>query len=554
MSPHSLLWPYLGIMLSLSPLACFSSAEEPLHQAIDRLITAKAGGPIAPLAGDAEFLRRVYLDLVGKIPTVAEARAFFADSASDKRAKLIDRLLAGPDFPQRMRELFHAMLMERRGDDPNWAEFLRRSFEANKPWDVLTREILAPDAENEATRGAAYFYTSRLDKVGQQDTDYPGLTRDVGRLFLGVDLQCAQCHNHLFIDDYKQQDFQGLYAVFLNTFIRRDVSFPAVGENVMTKKTEFMSVFDKVPLATGPRVPGGAEIQIPVFPAGQEYRVPPDKASKQPGKPKFSPLEQIAGQLATVENGAFRRNLVNRLWFVMMGRGLVHPLDMFHRDNPPSHPELLELLAQEVAARQFDIRSLLRELALSETYQRSGLLVGMDEAPLPTSYRVALEKQLSAEQLYSSALAATGAPEQPASAAPPAGDHAKPTGEKAKPSDAGPDDELRKRFITAFANPPKEPEIGFSPSVKAALFVMNDPQMLALFESRPGNLVDRLAKLSDQEAIAEELYLSVLTRLPSEDERTDVAGALARHPDRRVAVLSQIVWALVASTEFCLNH
>src|SRR5690242_19952604 len=108
MSPHFLLWPYIGIMLSLSPLAGLSSAEEPLHQAIDRFVTAQAGGPIAPLAGDAEFLRRVYLDLAGKIPTVAETRAFFADPASDKRTKLIDRLLAAPDFPRRMRELFHA--------------------------------------------------------------------------------------------------------------------------------------------------------------------------------------------------------------------------------------------------------------------------------------------------------------------------------------------------------------------------------------------------------------------------------------------------------------
>ncbi|HXT59771.1 MAG TPA: DUF1549 domain-containing protein [Pirellulales bacterium] len=542
---HLLLAPCAAAILALGLPAERLSAAEPLHQAIDRLIAAQAAGEVGPLAGDAEFLRRAYLDLAGKIPAADEARAFLADPATDKRAKLIDRLLESPDFPRRMQDLFHAMLLERRGDDPHWLDYLRRSFEANKPWDVLAREILDPDPQDEAVRGAAYFYVSRLDKVGQQDTDYPGLTRDVGRLFLGVDLQCAQCHNHLFIDDYKQQDFQGLYAVFLNTFIRRDVKFPAVGENLLTKKTEFMSVFDKVPLATGPRIPGGAEIEIPAFAAGEEYRVPPDKQANQPGEPKFSPLEAIAARVATAENAAFSRNIANRLWFVMFGRGLVHPLDLFHRENPPSHPELLELLAQDIAARKFDMRGMLRELALSETYQRSGLLPAAGEAPPPASYRVALEKPLSAEQLFWSMLTAAGTP----AAAPPGNEQ--PGDEKAGKTEL---DELRKRFVAAFANPPKEPEIEFSPSVKAALFVMNDPRVLGLLEARPGNLVDRLSELAGPREVADELYLSVLTRLPTDEERADMAAALAERPDRRAAVLGQMAWALVASTEFCLNH
>jgi len=115
-------------------------------------------------------------------------------------------------------------------------------------------------------------------------------------------------------------------------------------------------------------------------------------------------------------------------------------------------------------------------------------------------------------------------------------------------------DELRKRFVAAFANPPKEPEIEFSPSVKAALFVMNDPRVLGLLEARPGNLVDRLSELAGPREVADELYLSVLTRLTTDEERADMAAALAERPDRRAAVLGQMAWALVASTEFCLNH
>lgn len=557
MSLRRWLWPPLVIVLAVAPFGAAQAGEEPLHQEIDRLVTAQAGGPCNPPAGDAEFLRRVYLDLAGKIPTSEQAREFLADGAGDKRTKLVDRLLSGPDFPRRMQELFHAMLMERRGDDPDWTAFLRRSFEANKPWDVLAREILDPDPEDEAARGAAYFYVRRLDKVGQQDTDYPGLTRDVGRLFLGVDLQCAQCHNHLFIDDYKQQDFQGLYTVYLNTFIRRDVTPPAIGEKVMAKKIEFMSVFDKVPLSTGPRVPGDAEIEIPVFAAGEEFLVPPDKKTKHPGEPKFSPLEAVVGRLVAADNNAFCRNIANRMWFVMMGRGLVHPLDLSHGDNLPSHPELLELLARDIAARKFDLKGFLRELALSQTYQRSSPGAATNDSLQPASYRAALEKPLSAEQLLSSVLVAAGAEEQLGQSprdAPPTAGNAKPAAEQAKPDAADKRDELRKLFITAFANPPKEPEIEFSPSVKGALFVMNNSNVLAMFDQRPGGLVDRLSKFADPDALAEELYLSVLTRLPTAEERADVADSLARHADRRIAVLGQMAWALAASTEFCVNH
>jgi hypothetical protein len=108
-----------------------------------------------------------------------------------------------------MEELLNQMLMERCGEDPEWQKFLAWAADTNQPWDVISRAILDPDAESELARGAAYFITNRLTKIGQQETDFPGLTRDVGRMFMGVDLQCAQCHDHLFIDDYKQIDFQG---------------------------------------------------------------------------------------------------------------------------------------------------------------------------------------------------------------------------------------------------------------------------------------------------------------------------------------------------------
>src|SRR4029079_204824 len=178
-------------------------------------------------ASDAEFLRRIYLDLAGRVPSLEETKGFLADSAADKRDKLIDLLLAGDDHARRMTQAFHVMLMERMGDHAEWQKFLQASFQANKPWDQLCREILSPNADDEATRGSTFWYTKRLEKYGENPVDLPGLVRDVGRLFLGIDVQCAQCHDHLFIDDYKQDYYHGLFAFVGQTSIRTDVKFPA---------------------------------------------------------------------------------------------------------------------------------------------------------------------------------------------------------------------------------------------------------------------------------------------------------------------------------------
>ena len=539
------------VMLTLLAACAASSAapagadDAPLHARVDDLVAAKAkaeGWAVAPVAGDGEFLRRAWLDFAGVIPTADEARAFIADQAPDKRARLIDALLAGDRYPRRMRDLFHVMLMERRGDDDAWLAYLEASFQANKPWDQLAREIVNPSRDSEEARAAAFFYTKRLEHYGQNPIDYPGLTRDVGRLFLGKDFQCAQCHDHLFVKDYKQADFQGMFVTYRNLSIDTQAKFPAVAEGVLTQKTEFVSVFKKdVQKTTGPRVPGRDEIAIQTFEKGQEWLVPPDKAKHLPGAPKFSPLTEFAREIPSAGNPAFVANAVNRLWFVMMGRGLVHPLDLNHTKNPPSHPQVLDLLADQFVAHKFDIKWLWRELALTQAYQRSSLLPTADKqdgagAPSPPppqeAFTVALERRLSAEQLLDAVLTATG----PANIDDPARQ------------------ELHKRFIAALANEAGDPEEQVSPSLKAALFLSNDQKVLALLASREGNLIDRLTKLDDAGAAADELYLSVLTRLPSVAERGEVADYLTKNADRRAVALGQLAWALVASAEFSVNH
>lgn len=524
-----------------------------LREEIDRHVTAKLGKqPVAAMADDGELLRRVYLDLAGRIPTATEARAYFADSDSAKYEKLVDRLLASADHRRRLRELLHVVLMERRGDNPEWDKFLTDAAEKSRPWDSIVADILNPPADDENRRGAAYFYTSRLVKEGAfAPLEVPQVTRDVGRLFAGVDLQCAQCHDHLTVDDYKQRDFQGLHMIFENLATRRDVKFPAVSEKAMSAPKEYESVFVQVKETTPPVIPGGKVVPIPTLKKEEIWKVAPDRKKRTPGVPRFSPLAELASALPSAKNDLFRGNIANRLWFVMMGEGLVMPMDLSHSENPATHPELLTLLSREFAAHKFEIRWLLKEIALSECYRRTSRIpAGVAAPPAKNAYTVANEKRLSAEQLFWSVLIATGA-EAHLKVKPALNQTAvlSPLVEKNQELT-----ELRTRFLKTFANPPKEPEIEFEPSVKAALFMRNSEEVVELLKRKPGNLIDRLSKLTDTGKLAEELFVTVLSRRPSADDVQLVTEVLREHAGQREKAIVHLAWALLSSTEFCVNH
>jgi len=213
----------------------------------------------------------------------------------------------------------------------------------------------------------------------------------------------------------------------------------------------------------------------------------------------------------------------------LLGRGIVHPLDLHHSANPPSHPELLDLLAKEFIAHQFDIRYLLREIALSRTYQRSSKLATVEKPPPADRFLVAIEKRISAESLMRNFLLATGHP-------------------------ATPDANLQARFVKAFANPMREPEEEFLPSLKGTLYLLNDAKLLDYFQPKVGNLVERTLKLATPEAMAQELYVSVLSRRADADEVALFAEHLRSFGDQNDKAVSQYAWALVASTEFVVNH
>ncbi|MEK6239805.1 MAG: DUF1549 domain-containing protein, partial [Planctomycetales bacterium] len=373
---------HAALTMSLAPFLAFplvmllvvsSQAEEPLRVRIDQLIDQGHIGQVADSASDADFLRRVYLDWTGAIPTSEEARKFLDDPSPDKRTKLIDHLLDSKEFVRRMATQFDLMLMERRADkhvkSGEWSEYLRASVEQNKPYNQLAAEILGADGADPKGRAAAKFF---LDREASPDL----LTREVGRMFFGMDLECAQCHDHPLIDDYLQADYYGVQAFVSRTYLfQPDKKKPAVLAEKAEGVVKFKSVFTDEEGVTRPRLPGASEIDEPSFKKGEEYQVKPDPKKKTLRPiPKYSRRARLA-QLATDgSNAAFNRNIVNRLWAMMMGRGLVHPVDLHHTGNPPTHPELLDLLADEFVKMKFDVKALLRELALTKTYQRSGEL------------------------------------------------------------------------------------------------------------------------------------------------------------------------------------
>jgi hypothetical protein len=345
------------------------AADESIRSVIDRHMKP-VSGLVPAQCSDAEFLRRVSLDLNGMPPTSDEARAFLADTATDKREKLVERLLASPHYARHLASTLDLMLMERRANThvtaDEWQAWLLKSVRDNKPWNVLVREILLADGDDPAQRPAARF---TLDRGSEPNL----LTHDISRIFFGRDMQCAQCHDHPIVADYLQSDYHGLLAYVAPgyTVVKK------VGDKDITLQAEragsdlsFESVFVKgTQHRTGPRMPDDVAIEEPFYLPGEEYQVPPGDNVKS--VPKFSRRAKLAELATNGSNQAFNQNIANRLWAHMFGRGLVHPLDLHHPDNPATDPELLQFLGERFAATDYDIRSFLREIALSETYQRS---------------------------------------------------------------------------------------------------------------------------------------------------------------------------------------
>ncbi len=546
----------LGIVIASMAAAQNSlCAADPLHKQIDRLVEAHPDfrASAAEMSGDAAFLRRVHLDLTGSIPSAGQVRDFLAEPSPDKRTITIDRLLGSPDYARRMQYAFDVMLMERRASKHvtaiEWQEYLRESFQHNKSWVQLSREILTADGTDETTRPAAKFLLDR-------DLNVDSVTRDIGRIFLGRDLQCAQCHDHPAIDDYLQRHYYGLAAFIKRSYLFKDpkTKLSSIGEKA-EGDVEFTSVFTSETDQTEPRMLDLSPLADP--PDGEElYEVKPEKNVR--AVPIYSRRLQLAKSLTENANTAFRLNIANRLWALMMGRGIVDPVDMWHAENPPSHPELLALLAESLLAHDYDVRYLLRELALSHAYQRSSQqqsgAADFDDAD-SDGFSVALLKPLSPEQLGWSMMRAAGVVDQKLEQL-----VAKQTATDDKQTACDPlwqekalNEALRtdvEVFVKIFGFEGVQ-NARFDASAGQALFLRNGELIQRWVELKNG-LSDRLLALDDSE-IAEQFYLSVFSRMPAEEEAIQVLNLLDDGENRK-ATLQQLIWAGIVSAEFRFNH
>jgi hypothetical protein len=535
----------------LAGIVTMAQGAPPLHKEIDRIINAQAGGPSATISSDAEFFRKVQLDIAGTIPDAGQVRTFLSDKSTQKRTTLIDALLASDAFTVHWTDRLSTMLLERQNlgkvTDEQWRGYLKKALQGTPRWDVMASEMLAATGKGES-RAAMKFLGNG---------SHHRLTEDVARLFLGMDLKCAKCHDHPSVKEWKQAHYWGLYAYLNQTkqaTSSKDKQVYFV-ESLASEKVKFQSVFEDNEEQTGPRLPGRAEVPIPTFEKGKEFDKP--AGDGLPAVPRFRPRELLARDLPAKENTHFVHNAVNRIWFLMMGRGLVHPLDEMHGKNPSSHPELTAILSREFVAHQFDLKWLLREIALSGSYQRSSLLPHGVKTVEASSYRTAHPKAMTPEQLLKAILKATGNLEKVTAmkTAPGAekfnrrgyfsGTH----GEMPKSFE-----EIRAIFMETFAQPAGEAEEDFIPGLNKSLFLMNDRLVMHWLEPHDGNLVQRLGKMQDPGNIADEMYLSVLARFPEEEELQTLTDYLEKNENRRDAALGELAWALLTSTEFRLNH
>lgn len=493
----------------------------------------------ARTADDATFVRRVYLDLLGRIPSTEETAAFLARPARDRRAALVDTLLADPEHARHLREVFDYVLMGRatkRFEDQRqnhgWFDFLEAAFRANRPWDAVVRDLIVARPAQREDRGLIQFLYERQNNP-------QAMAEALAPVVFGVQIKCAQCHDHMVAREIKQAHYWGMVAAFNRTKNVDAESGPGLAESAIGGFVSFANLKKESQPArlvffNGRSVDepwpaeGTKETEAP-----EKYRVPPPaekQKPKAPAEPKFSRREALADAV-TRDNPLLARATVNRVWALLFGRGLVHPVDLMDSKHPPSHPDLLDWLAQDFERSGFDLRRLIRNLTLTRAYQLDSRPTGK-KAPPDEAFARALEKPLSAEQLHRSLLLASG-------------NRVGANGKVAGLTEG----ELRKAFVRQF------PDL-FAPDYNAtlqqAMFLANSPLLEALLTPRDGNLAARLATASADRQRVREAFQSVFGREPDREELKQSVAYLAAHPGD--AGRKQLLWALLTSAEFQVNH
>jgi hypothetical protein len=530
-------------------------ARPPEHNFIDKLAWDKLqrlGIEPSELCDDATFLRRAYLDVIGMLPTAAEAKAFLADAAPNKRALLVDKLLERPEYADYWTMRFSDLLrVDQAKITPQGSvaitRWLHRQFEQNRPYDVFVRELITAKG-NVKAEGPAAFYKA---------LDTPEIAaRNVSQVFLGIRLECAQCHHHPS-DRWGQEDYFALAGMFSGVSRKKtadggEAVVPVVAKDLKHPRTNEFVQMRPLGVTAKPRV-----VEEPPAPPPPmlDAKGKPAKAPKPKPVPKnfvpesavsdaVDPRVELADWMIAPENPYFAATMANRLWAHYFGRGLVEPIDDLRLTNPASNEPLLHELSKHLREGKYDLKAFTRTLLNSRLYQLSSNSTPSNAAD-EQNFSHASYKAVPAEVLLDAIGQATGTPEV---------FNGWPEGYRAVQIW---DNKLPHYFFRIFGRPVRatvcECERSNEPSISQALHLMNSPEIMAKIRSRTGQAATAAKQTLSPVETLDHLYLTVLARYPKPEEKEQLLPAFAESPDRREAC-EDIVWVLLNSKEFLYNH
>ena len=493
--------------------------SQPIEPAnfIDELVFDKLGKlnvPYSSLSTDAEFIRRVYLDTIGIVPTAEETRRFLHDPSDDRRARLVDALLKRPEYAEfwavKWGDLFANSVLTSSDGTAYLQDWLRRAFEENMPYDEFVTRILTSTGSTWEV-GAVNFFSRSIEDV----------TTLASQAFLGLGIECARCHDHPSAE-WTREDFLSMAAFFSQVTGKGRRPPPVESIRYIEYDKEF-------------RHPETKQVVRPRFLDGSE--------------PLIRPLEDrravLARWMTDKDNPWFARATVNRFWNQFMGRPLVDPVDDFRSSNPATNEALLNRLAGDFVENGYDLHHLIRTIANSNTYQLSSVPEPGNRSDEINYSRYYL-KRLTAEQLIDSIVQITGVPQDYLGYYP--GARAVNLADPGVPS----------AFLDMFDRPKRDAakcERNESVSLRQAMHLLVgdtlNEKIRASAES--GELARLLRDGKSDGEIVEHLYLTALSRLPEPNERDDCRTVISRAKDRSTG-LQNVLWALVSTNEFLYNH
>ena len=494
----------------------------PSYNFIDELVWQKLKSlgitPSAPV-DDAKFMRRVYIDIIGTLPTPGEVREFLEDAGADKRQRLIDRLLERPEYAEHWANKWADLLRPnpyRVGIKAvlNYDHWIRDSFRQNKPYDQFVRELIAAQGSTWHNGAATLFRDRRSPDE---------ITTLVTQLFLGIRLECAKCHHHVF-EKWSQEDFYSFAAYFARVGHKGTGLSPPISggeEIVLTSKSGSVSH----PLT------------------GQVLEPRPLFDEAPPIDPEADPRDALAAWVTSPENAYFAQVMVNRIWNDLMGRGLVMPVDDLRATNPPSNGPLLEALANDFRDKQFNLKEVIRSITTSYVYGLSSEPTDRNIADTQ-NYSRHYRQRLRAEVMLDAVADITGIPHNFA---------AMPPGSRAKEIWTH---RVSSLFLDTFGRPDpnQDPpcERQEDATVTQALHMMNATELHTRVTSDKGRAAQLAASDKTPEQIVEELYLLVYARFPDSEERefgNQLFEAVTDQAGRKQAT-EDLLWALLNTPEF----